>query len=536
MGQQLFRHPRVVPGMGLAPVTGLVTEGGRIVATGEASELAEQFPGAIPIDLDGAVVVPGFYDAHLHSGHLARDLDAVDLRGASGITECQDRLRAHLTTAGDDQDSWVVGGRWDANRWTDGAVPHRRALDHLSNGRPVLLKSIDGHSSWLNSEALRRAGIDASTPDIDGGVIERDPDGAPTGVLREQAAGPADAVLARERTEDLAAILARAQNHLLSLGLTSIHDIDGEDIRSTYLKMRKDGTLNLRVHKAIQRDALAGAIEQGRHTGDGDDWISTGPVKLFSDGALGSHSCLMTQPFAGQNDNTGVAVTGHDELVELSRTAVRAGIAVATHAIGDAANRTVLDVYSEIAADNHRRLRLRIEHAQYLQADDVARAARLGAVASMQPTHCTTDWALADRMLAGHDVVAYGWQSMLRAGVPLAFGSDAPVESADPLRGLYAAVTRTDAAGNPQGGWRGAERLTVQQALHAFTVGSAYAAGTDDRSGQLLPGMFADFVVIDSDVLTGDPEILRSATVLTTVVGGVIRWQHPAPRSLVARP
>ncbi|NUR92636.1 MAG: amidohydrolase, partial [Nonomuraea sp.] len=377
--------------------------------------------------------------------------------------------------------------------------------------------SVDGHTTWANTEAMKRVGITRDSADPIGGEIVRDADGEPTGILREAAAYPLrDLMTSAELTEQL----ARAQENLLALGLTSVHDLDGEDCRAAYLRLKDAGRLKLRVHKAIPRVALEQAIAEGRRTGDGDDWFRTGPVKIFSDGALGSHTCHMSQPYAGGTH--GIAVTPYEDLVRLFTLATDNGIAVATHAIGDQANHLVVDAYERIETP----LRLRIEHAQHLRHDDIQRMARRGIVASMQPVHCTSDMDLVDDLLKNHDIASYAWRDMINSGVPLAFGSDAPVEDPNPFPALHAAVSRTRADGNPPGGWQPEQRLSMGEALKAHTLGSAYAAGEEARKGSLTPGRLADFIAVDTDPFAESPEAVQHTKVLTTVVGGEVRWQR----------
>lgn len=524
MNQRIYRHHTIHTGVpAAAPVTGILVQDETIVAVGDASALAAEHRVEV-IELAGAAVIPGLYDAHIHTAGYARDLDSVDLRGTATLEEALRRVTAHAATlpAG----SWVLGGRWDSNRWAPPLQPDRHSLDRVCADRPVLLPSIDGHTSWVNSKALALAGIDADNADPVGGQIGRGDDGMPNGILREAACWPVQQAMQRDRNEDLRSLLLRGQEQLLSVGLTSVHDIDGEDARSAYLEMRDAGELKLRVHKAIPAEHLAAAIDEGRRTGDGDDWLSTGPVKIFSDGALGSHTCHMTRPFAGDPGNTGIAVTPFQDMLAMAGTAVAAGIAVATHAIGDRANQLVLDVYEQLAAERPAGLRLRIEHAQFLRPTDVSRMAKLGVSASMQPTHCTTDFDLVDELLDSHDLLAYAWRSVLDAKAPLAFGSDAPVEEPNPFEGLYAAITRSRADGRPCGGWQPEQRLTPAEALTAYSLGPAFAAGQEDRKGLLTAGRLADFVAVDTDPLTAAPSQIRSTAVLSTIVGGQIRWQR----------
>lgn len=530
--QLVYRHPRIHTGIpGSQPIQALAVEAGVLTAVGDEASVRRAVGGSAEVvDLPGEAVVPGLYDAHIHTGAMALARRSVDLRDAADLAESVRRVAefAQRLPSG----AWVLGGWWNSNTWDEAAQPDRYALDEVCGDRPVALSSIDSHTMWVSSAVLQRVGITAATPDPPGGQIVRDREGEPTGILRESATHRVRQASAEQET-DLVAELHVVQDELLSLGLTSIHDIDGEDVREAYLRLHESGELGIRVHKAIRVEALDLAIEQGRRTGDGDDWLSTGPLKLFSDGALGSRSCHMSAPFAGAGDNAGIEVTVLADLVRHSARANRAGLAVATHAIGDLANHLVLDAYERVRDDVPQLpgLRNRIEHAQHLRADDIPRMARLGVVASMQPTHCRSDIDLVQRLLAGRDLASYAWRSMLDHAVPLAFGSDAPVESANPFHALAAAVERTRADGTPTGGWQPQERITIAEALRAHTLGSAFAAGQENRKGLLAPGMLADFVALDRDPLEIATSDVRETAVLCTVVGGVIRWHRAIARS-----
>ncbi|TWP37894.1 amidohydrolase [Leekyejoonella antrihumi] len=525
----LYRHPRIWTGDPTSPwATALLTDRERLVAVGDAAVSRAQTAHARVVDLPGVLVIPGLHDAHIHTANLARDLVSVDLRPARSMDQALAMVHEHAAAA--PVGIWLFGGRWDANKWSGRTIPDRHVLDRVSHDHPVALPSIDGHTMWANTIALKLAGITSSTPDPVGGRIERDETGEPTGILREQASEPLRDIQAGDASGALEPLLLHCQEELLSVGLTSVTDIDGEDARTAYLAMRESGRLRLRVTKAIPLVALDRAIAEGRRTGQGDDWMRVGPVKLFSDGALGSHTSYMSHEFPGDAGNHGMARMSVDEVAELTRKAVAAGIGVATHAIGDQANATVLDGYERVLRETGTDLRLRIEHTQHLKPADVGRIARLGVIASMQPTHCNSDIDLADELLAGQDLVSYGWKSLLDAGAVLALGSDSPVEEPNPFHGLYAAITRQRADGTPVGGWQPHERLSMTQALHAHTVGSAYAAGDEGRKGVLQPGMLADFVAVDTDildeqVLAHEPVRVHDAQALATVVGGEIRWQ-----------
>lgn len=530
MAVRVFRNPRIYTGLDETPtVQAVAVEGERIVATGteEAVRTALNERGVDPagaeiVDLDGECVVPGFYDAHIHTGLLSQGLLAVDLRGCADLEEALGRVKAFADDL-TDEDAWITGGRWDCNRWAVPKQPTRQDLDRVCPDHPVALPSVDGHTTWANSRALQMAGIDRDTPNPDGGEIVKDEHGEPTGILREAAAWSLRRMSMKTDPATLAVALDVGQQQLLSQGITSVMDLDGEDVRAAYQLLKDDGRLHIRVHKGIPMDALDLAIEEGRRTGDGDDWLRTGPVKLFSDGALGSLTCLMCEPFAGTN-NSGMAVTGFDDMLRMVQQASAAGIAVATHAIGDRAAQIVVDAYEQ-GDRSGGTLRHRVEHAQYLRWEDVHRMARLGVVASMQPTHCTTDIDLTDKLLGDRDLAAYAWRSCLNIGTPLAFGSDAPVEDINPFEGLHAAITRQRGDGTPPGGWQPHECLTPLEALRAYTLGSAFAAGEEDDKGVLAPGKLADLVAVDTDI-TADPMAVRGAQALTTVVGGAVKWQR----------
>jgi len=517
MATTLFRHPRIhlLDGHGGTAEAMLVVDG-VIVAIGGADAVGDRAPdGTVVRDLPGEAVVAGFHDAHIHTASLARSLDELDVRDAGSLANALARIAAHVRAL--PGDGWVVGGRWDANTWPDGQ-PTRGALDSVAPHRPVCLSSVDGHSVWVNTEALRRAGIDAATPDPIGGRIERDASGDPTGLLRETAGDAVASQAERDSSVDLTVLLERAQRLLLSEGVTHVTDFDGEDARDAYLRMRDAGRLRLRVHKGTPAHALEEAIASGRRTGAGDDWFTDGPVKLFSDGALGSHTAHMGEDFAGEPGNRGIEVLDPDELGRLVERAVAAGIAVATHAIGDRANTRVLDAYSRVRdAAKSAGLRLRVEHAQHLGPGDVARFASLGVTASQQPTHWASDIPLVSRLLRGRELDSYAWAALRDAGAVVAFGSDAPVEPSAPLRGIRDALMRSTAA-SPIGQERGVRPLRTEEALIAYTAGPAYAAGLDHRVGRLAVGMLADFVVLDGDPFRADPAGIRP---LATVVGGV---------------
>ncbi|OUM43822.1 amidohydrolase [Arthrobacter sedimenti] len=513
------------------PADTLLAEDGVIVAIGDDRAVRRSLTGpAEEFDLEGRSVIPGLIDAHIHSATFARDRTTVDLRGVTDLEEAVERVRRHAETLAPGQ--WLFGGRWDFNTWTVPLQPDRHSLDSVCPDRPVALPSIDGHTIWANSLALRAIGVTAATPDPIGGEIVRDERGDPTGILRESARQPLRDLMNSELSGDLVSQLRAAQEHFLSLGLTGLHDMDAEDSRAAYLSLHEAGELKLRVHKSIPMNYLDGAIAEGRYTGQGDDWFTTGALKLFSDGALGSHTALMSEPFPGEPHNHGIEVIPYRNLVELMGKAARTGIAVATHAIGDRANHLVLNAYEELLPITRERgLRHRIEHAQHLLPSDVVRFAELGVIPSMQPTHCTSDIPLSGAMLHGRSLANYAWRSLLDTGAALAFGSDAPVESPNPVYGLHAALTRQNEHGEPPAGWEPEQRLSLVEALEGFTSGPAFAAGQEAKLGRLRPGMLADFAVLNEDPFSIAPDELRHLEVQTTVVGGEVRFQRTGATS-----
>lgn len=515
-----------------ATASALLVRGERILAIGTPEELRPHITGAVStIDLERSTVIPGLTDSHIHTGNFARETAALDLRGTRSIDHALERIRAYAETL--PADAWILGGRWDFNAWEHPIQPDRHVLDSVTGGRLAALPSIDGHTLWANTLALAAAGIDAHTHDPIGGEIVRSADGIPTGILRENARNALIGLSQGFVGADFNSQLAEAQRRLLAVGLTGVHDFDGEDVLAGFQDFRTDGELHIRVHKAIPMAALDQAISCGKTTGDGDAWLRTGPVKLFSDGALGSHTCHMNEAFPGGEDNTGIEVLPYHDLLTLVRRAAGAGIAVATHAIGDRANQMVLDAYQDLitsplnsATSDHElpsRLRHRIEHAQHLCPSDVQRMADLGVVPSMQPTHCTTDAPLASTLLAERNLASYAWRSLIDAGAHPAFGSDCPVELPNPLHGIHAAVTRQDPMGKPDNGWQPSERISVAEAIAAYTVGAAYASGEESHKGRLRPGMLADFTVLGADPYLVTPSELRNVPVVATAVGGAIR-------------
>jgi len=506
----------------------LAVAAGRLITIGRSDDLTAAFPRARKIDLLGLHVFPGLIDAHLHFVSYGLGLLHVELRETRSIAEAVRLVarRAQTLPPGE----WTFGRGWDKNIWAEDRSPTRHDLDVAVPKHPVALSSKDGHLLWVNTVALRLAGVTRQTPDPPGGVIGRDEAGEPDGILKEDAKALIHRVIPRPTNEmrEQAARAASAEFH--RLGLTGIHAFTGSSNEGpvqfeALQRLRDRGELAVRVTATVPDRLLEAAAEAGLRTGVGDAMLRVGALKIFADGTLGSQTASMLEPFDGQPGNLGIRVRTPEQIDRLVRHANAAGLWCAVHAIGDRANRDALDIFERhLDASRRAGARHRIEHAQVLHADDVPRFARLGVVASMQPLHATADRDIAERYWGNRARWSYAWQSLTQHGVPLAFGSDAPVETPDPWRGLYAAVTRKR-EGEPDGrSWYPDECLTLEQAFKAYTVGAAYAAGTEAIQGTLEAGKVADFIVLDRDPYAGAPDDLLRLNVLATVVDGRVRY------------
>lgn len=467
--------------------------------------------------LSGDLVTAGFVDAHGHVDGLGQALTTLDLTGAPGYLDT-----IALVTAAPSGDGWLEGHGWDQNDWPDaplGGWPRASEIDGVTD-RPTVLRRIDGHALWLNHAALTAAGIDKSTPDPAGGQILRDANGAPTGVLIDNAVDlvkiPDASPAAREKR------VRAALTALAADGLTGVDDM-GEDDATLAILTRLDEAHELPIRVWAYLDPKSEAAQRLFTSGPwhGDHLAVVG-IKGYADGALGSRGALLSAPYADAPETSGLAVTPAKDLAELASKTIGAGGQIAIHAIGDEAVHEVLDAFAYAEHEHPDRVdtRPRVEHAQVIRPDDLARFGPLGAIASMQPTHATSDMPWAETRL-GPDRIgwAYAWRAVLDAKIPLAFGSDFPVESPEPGAGLWAATTRTDASGRPAGGWHPDQRLTMNEAISAFTKGAAYAVHAEDRFGEIAEGQPADLTVWKR---TGD-----HWTATATVVDGVIAWKAP---------
>lgn len=496
---------------------------GKVMKAGSRKEiLKEAGLSAVIDDLQRAVIVPGLGDAHLHLAGLGDALSMVDLGGVRSADALYARLQkeASKSRRGD----WIVGRGWNEAEWTGSKeMPTRAKLDALFPSTPVYLSRADGHAAWVNEEALRRAGINSRTQDPDGGIVVRaGRKNEPTGILIDNAMELVARKLPKLTDAERVQRIKAALDQCAALGLTSIHDA-GMDLATFTLLQQLDIANALPIHVYAMADGqgpdadafLGRGVYRGRR-------LEMRAVKFVLDGALGSRGAALFAPYTDATDTSGHLVLHPQELMEKARLFMERGFQVAVHAIGDRANGLVLDALGYLEESTKTRaFRHRIEHAQVLRSEDIARMAQLGVIASMQPIHATSDMGWAVTRLGPERLLgAYAWKSIQDAGVPLAFGSDAPVERPSPLLGIYAARTRQDAKGKPDAGWFAAQRLSGEDALRAYTVGVAYAGHAEDRRGKLAPGMEADFTVLSVDPVDGSPPTLLTATVRRTVVGG----------------
>ncbi len=503
-----------------SPVSAIWIRDGRVCAVGD-DRLLEGVSAERRIDLQGRCVLPGLTDAHLHFEWFSLGLGRID---------ADQPTQQHVLDAVDGQanrtrtDEWIRGHGWNHNIWGDGQLPTRQQLDAVAPDHPVYLTAKSGHASWANTRALSLAQVTASTPDLPG---------VPTGVFLESASELVADHLPPITVSQVAQAMQHGMARAHQLGITGVHDMDGIRALRAWQQLRDQGRLRLRVCKTIPLDHLDDAIGCGLSSGFGDDDLWIGGVKIFTDGALGPQTAWMLAPYEDDQDNLGMPLIEVEELAQVMARAADARFASFVHAIGDRANRVVLDVIDTLRQQEQRRqgcgqrsLRHRIEHVQIIDPSDIPRLSSLDVIASMQPIHATSDREIVDRFWGRQRApFAYAFHSISKSGATLAFGSDTPVETIAPLPGLHAAVTRRRTDGTPGAqGWQSQERVSVAAAIRGYTTGAARAAGAQDRLGCLAPGYHADLIVLDHDPHEVDPMSIPDLQVLATMVGG--QWVH----------
>lgn len=506
--------------------TAVAIRNDEIIAVGDDDVITALLaPDGQAIDLQGATVTPGLVDAHVHFQWYALNLLQVDVYEVPTLAEAQHRVAEQV--AQQPAGTWIQGRGWKNQLWPDPKMPTAADLDTVASEHPVLLRDKSGHTAWVNSLALKMAGIDDNTADPAGGEIQRDEKGKATGILFETAIDLVRDLIPPYTHTQLVDAMRIAQQNCWEVGLTGIHDFDGRSCFVALQDLHRQGELGLRVYKNIPAALIDHAVATGLRTDFGDEWLRIGGIKIFADGALGGKTALMVEPYEGEPDNYGIAVTDKEEMMDIASKASANGLSVTVHAIGDKAVHDILDVYAAVRQkETGRPLRHRIEHVQVYHPTDRNRLAELNVIASMQPVHAASDMQMADAYWGERARYSYAWRDMLDSGAILVFGSDFPVEQIDPLLGIYAAVTRRPLGGDyAPNGWYPEQALTMEEAIRAFTEATAVTSGQAHRLGTITAGKLADLTIFDRDLFTIDPEEIRQTKVIGTMVGGAFKYR-----------
>ena len=497
---------------------------GRVVFVGSRQE-ADALKGSATrvLDAAGRTVIPGMVDAHGHFGGLAQKLRAVDLVGTRSYDEVIARVveRAKTTPKG----TWIQGRGWDQNAWGDTRFPTHEKLSAALADHPVVLERVDGHATLVNAAGMKLADLTAATKDPTGGKVLRDAQGAPTGVLIDNATNIVERKVPAPTAAETRAAIKDAISLMHSVGLVGVHDAGASRASiDLYEQMAQAKELNLRLYVMIGDDssALAHYLQVGPRSAlyDGQVWVRA--IKLYADGAMGSRGAALLEPYSDDPNNTGLLLSAPAHIRDVADRALKAGFQVNTHAIGDRGNRVVLDAYEgALKANPTADHRFRVEHAQIINYDDIPRFATLGVIPSMQASHQTSDMYWIGKRLGPTRVLgAYAWRSLINSGVIIPNGSDFPVEDVNPLISFHAAIARQDARDWPAGGWFPEQRMTREEALRSMTLWPAYAAFQEKDMGTLTPGKYADFVVLDQDIMRVPAELVLKTKVIATYVGG----------------
>jgi hypothetical protein len=512
-------------------------DGATILAVGDDAAIRKLAgPETRVVDLHGRSLLPGFNDAHVHFLIGGASLTTVQLRSCRSQAELRERVAAFARTL--PSGAWIRDGLWDHQRWTPASLPNHQLIDEASGDHPALLWRLDGHMALANALAMKAAGIDRNTKDVPGGEIERDKDGNPTGILKDAATALVERVIpplsAQERDGAMEAAMREAAAH----GVTSVQNMaDSSEDRNqpesfrVFEKMEREGKLTVRIYEAMSLRDWKTLADLGVVAPFGGADLRIGNLKAFADGSIGSETAWMDKPFTNNPSKSGLAspdLLDAERFYDSLRQADKAGLQISIHAIGDRANRTILDLYARLEKENGPAdRRLRIEHAQHLHPEDYARFATLGVIASMQPYHAIDDGRFVEGVIGPERIKSsYAWKSLLDAGATLAFGSDWPVAPLDPVMGIYAAVTRRTLDGKNPEGWIPEQRITVAQAVHAYTMGSAFAEHQEKVKGSIEPGKLADLVVLSDDIFTIAPEAIEKTKVEMTIFDGRVVYER----------
>ncbi len=503
-----------------------------ILQTGTNAEVSHLVEAAAEvIDAPDGIVLPGFIDSHVHFLDGGFALSSVKLRDAKTKTEFVARIAAYADTLA--PGDWILNGDWDHKNW-GGELPQHEWVDDITPANPLLINRLDGHMMLANAAAMKIANITADTPDVDGGEIVRDTDGNPTGIFKDNAMNLLLRVVPTPTAAQLDTALNAASEYTASHGVTSVHDMSHWQSLATYRRAAAKNGLKTRIYQSVPLRDWRRLEKEIELNGVGDDWLKIGGLKGFMDGSLGSHTAAFFQPFTDTPSDRGFFINEATDMANWISSADQAGLHVLVHAIGDRAISTLLDIYADIdalddpqAEYGKRDRRFRIEHAQYIAPEDFERFANLNVIASMQPYHVIDDGRWAEEVIGAERAKStYAFKSLLDAGASVAFGSDWYVAPPIPLTGIYAAVTRSTLGGEHPEGWVPEEKISVEDALTAYTRTAAYASFDEDIKGQLKPGLLADFIILDKNLLEIAPENIRNVRVMRTVVGGETIFQR----------
>lgn len=522
---QVIHHARIYTGDPAHPsASAMVIEHGKVVAIGSDDEILNVYRDQRELNANGLRIIPGLTDSHIHLEEYALTLQYIDCETHSR-QECIERVSARVRVSKPGE--WLLGHGWNQNNWPEG-YGTARLLDEIAPHNPVYLTHKSLHCAWANTTALRMAGVMQGRQDPPGGKISRSPGGEPDGIVFESAMGLLEAAIPIVSADQSANAIREAIPLLWKVGLTGVHDFDGPRCFTALQLLHQQNALKLRVMKAIHLEDLPHAVGIGLRSGFGDDFLRIGSLKLFADGALGPHTAAMLAPYEDDPANLGMLMMDAGVVFEHGKLAAENGISLAVHAIGDLANREVLNGYAQLrrlernsSTRQSPRLRHRIEHVQIIHPADIPRFADLDIIASMQPIHATSDMLMADRYWGDRSKYAYAWQSLLSNRARLVFGSDAPVESPNPFWGIHAAVARRRVDGSPSPlDWYPEQRLNVEQAITAYTANPAYAAGMENQLGKLASGFLADLLILNLDPFCCSPEELPTIHPLAVMVDG----------------
>jgi len=518
----LVANARIYAAARSRPVSAMAVKDGRILALGDAA-LRHAGPRTRRLDLRGAPVFPSFIDSHAHMRGLGALLESRDLRHVSSIAEIAAYVKERAAAL--PQGEWITARNWDQTNW-GGAFPSARDLDEAAPRHPVFLSRVDGHAAWVNSLALKLAGITDDTPDPPGGKIVRDSQGRATGILIDRAMALVRDKMPPPSLAQIKRQLELAARECARLGLAGVHDagVSAEDLRA-YRELLAEGRLPVRIYAMIGGPGPLWReyLEKGPETAP---FLTVRAIKLYADGALGSRGAALWQPYSDDKSNSGLLITPRETIEKIARQALQRGFQVCTHAIGDRANRIVLDAYAAaLGGPNDRRFR--IEHAQVVSLPDFRLFKEFSVIPAIQAAHATSDMRWAEARLGPDRVAgAYAWRRFLSLGIPVPNGSDFPVEEPNPFLGFYASITRQDPQGRPPGGWMPDQKMTREEALESWTIHGAYAAFEESVRGTLEPGKYADFIVLDRDILSVPSGEILKARVLMHFVDG--RMVHEA--------